>query len=98
MMARRPDCLSWQKTTCSWPVSLVNTPIGAHSLVGLVSGYRRGCLPDAQKISAAEGGALREDQLVANSCCPGGSKPRSGVARSVRALELCRLPSGVRAV
>src|SRR5215475_4297983 len=27
MMARNPEGLSWQKTTCSWPVSLVKTPM-----------------------------------------------------------------------
>src|SRR5882757_9185609 len=27
MIARSPDCLSWPNTTCSWPVSLVNTPM-----------------------------------------------------------------------
>src|SRR5256886_13803081 len=29
MMAFSPDGLSWQKTTCSWPVSLPNTSIAA---------------------------------------------------------------------
>src|SRR3954454_10303073 len=33
MTARRPDGLSWQNTTCSWPVSVLNTfmkaPCGA---------------------------------------------------------------------
>src|SRR5690348_9521392 len=29
MMARRPVGLSWQKTTCSWPDSALNTPMTA---------------------------------------------------------------------
>src|SRR5688572_5822781 len=38
MMARRPVGLSWQKTTCSWPDSALNTPMTAPRRDGVLVG------------------------------------------------------------
>src|SRR5690348_13354571 len=48
MIAFRPLCLSWQKTTCSWPVEsgssvLVNTPIAAPVVTARPRGPHAGC-------------------------------------------------------
>src|SRR3954454_21380929 len=43
MMAFRPLCLSWQKATCSWPLSAVKTPMATPGVGGRALVGRRRC-------------------------------------------------------